>query len=138
MGMTKNLQQFGTPWHKKAVRQPALLIRNSRTEPLWNTRTIGLAALATVAVIGLVSMSGISSPTRRRMVTEGAADELLKEAPVAVAESPKEEAYGLPDFYQAPKKQLTKRSEDPDAVCAGCKTRDSLCGSKYKLFEVQG
>merc|ERR1711964_294064 len=70
MGMTKNLQQFGTPWHKKAVRQPALLIRNSRTEPLWNTRTIGLAALATVAVIGLVSMSGISSPTRRRMPKE--------------------------------------------------------------------
>jgi len=65
--MNKSPRILGTPGRKKRVRQPALLTRNSRTEPLWNNRTIRLAALATVAVIGLVSMTEMSSSTRRRM-----------------------------------------------------------------------
>merc|ERR1711964_431377 len=68
--MNKKSRTIGTPGYKKFIRQPVLLTRNSRTEPLWNNRTIALVALATVAVIGLISMSETSSPTHRRMPTE--------------------------------------------------------------------
>merc|ERR1711900_127137 len=115
------------------------------------------AALATVAVIGLVSMSGISSPTRRRMPpsdeVEGA--EPVKSATEDVAK-PEEESvsddidvsgFTLPARYLDTKPEK-KPAANNDVKCDGCGTKDGTSADnkylmpndqiRWKLFEVKG